>query len=179
MQLVFIHGPAAAGKLTVARQLSELTGLPLFHNHLVVDIVARFYEFGSKPFIELREELWRDVFRKAASTQTSCIFTFNPEATVTGGFIDDVLEIVEGENDGEVLFVELACPEAEIERRMESPSREEFGKLRSLKLYRELREAGAFEYRSMPDAFLRIDTSRHSAEEAARQIADGLSGRRA
>lgn len=174
MQLVFIHGPAAAGKLTVARELSALTGLPLFHNHLVVDIVARFYEFGTKPFIELREELWRDVFRKAASTASSFIFTFNPEATVRERFIDDVLKIVEADHGGTVRFVEITCSEDEIERRMDSPSRQEFGKLRSLSLYRELRETGAFEYRPMPASFLRIDTSQLSANEVAQQIADAL-----
>ena len=29
--LVYIYGPPAAGKLTVARRLAELSGLPLFH----------------------------------------------------------------------------------------------------------------------------------------------------
>ncbi len=40
MRLVLIHGPAAAGKLTVAREVARLTGAALFHNHLVVDAVA-------------------------------------------------------------------------------------------------------------------------------------------
>jgi len=34
MNLVFLHGPAASGKLTVGRELSRLTGYRLFHNHL-------------------------------------------------------------------------------------------------------------------------------------------------
>ena len=39
MKLVFIYGGAASGKLTVARELVNLTGLALFHNHLIVDAV--------------------------------------------------------------------------------------------------------------------------------------------
>jgi hypothetical protein len=35
MDLVFIHAPAAAGKLTIARELQKLTGLRVFHNQLV------------------------------------------------------------------------------------------------------------------------------------------------
>jgi cytidylate kinase len=55
MDLVSIHGPVAAGKLTVARELSHLTGFRLFHNHLTVDAVAAVFDFGSEPFILLRE----------------------------------------------------------------------------------------------------------------------------
>src|SRR3712207_8263459 len=32
--LLFLHGPPAVGKLTVARRVAELTGWRLFHNHL-------------------------------------------------------------------------------------------------------------------------------------------------
>ena len=38
--LVFLHGPAAAGKLTTARELSGRLGFPVFHNHLVVDLLT-------------------------------------------------------------------------------------------------------------------------------------------
>ena len=40
MRLVFIHGPAARGKLTVAKELARLIDFRLFHNHLTVDFVA-------------------------------------------------------------------------------------------------------------------------------------------
>jgi cytidylate kinase len=39
MKLLFLYGPAASGKLTIARELTTLTGFALFHNHLVVDAV--------------------------------------------------------------------------------------------------------------------------------------------
>ena len=48
MQLIFIYGQVAAGKLTVARALAARTGLALFHNHLVVDAVAAVFPFGSE-----------------------------------------------------------------------------------------------------------------------------------
>lgn len=47
MRLVFIHGPAASGKLTVAKELAALTGYPLFHNHLIVDALLAVFPFGS------------------------------------------------------------------------------------------------------------------------------------
>src|SRR5262245_61805419 len=55
MDLIFLHGPAASGKLTVARELVTLTGFRLFHNHLVVDALTAVFGFGTAPFIRLRE----------------------------------------------------------------------------------------------------------------------------
>ena len=48
--LVYIYGPPASGKLTVATRLSALTGMPLFHNHLTVNAVTPVFAFGSPPF---------------------------------------------------------------------------------------------------------------------------------
>ena len=53
MKLIFIWGPAASGKLTVARELEKLTGLPVFHNHLVVDALLEKLPFGDPEFVRL------------------------------------------------------------------------------------------------------------------------------
>ena len=58
IDLVFLHGPAASGKLTTARALGQLTGYPVFHNHLVVDMLTLIFPFGSKEFVALREQFW-------------------------------------------------------------------------------------------------------------------------
>src|ERR1700722_18638783 len=95
MKLVFIYGLPATGKLTVAQELAAITGFRLFHNHLVVDLLLSIFEFGSPPFIELREEIWLSVFDRACRTRTSgFIFTFTPEATVRPDFIDRMLRTV-------------------------------------------------------------------------------------
>jgi cytidylate kinase len=56
VDLVFLHGPAASGKLTVARALGDRVGFPVFHNHLVVDVLTTVFPFGSEPFVRLREQ---------------------------------------------------------------------------------------------------------------------------
>jgi hypothetical protein len=43
VDLVFLHGPAASGKLTVARALEARVGYPVFHNHLVVDLLTTVF----------------------------------------------------------------------------------------------------------------------------------------
>jgi hypothetical protein len=135
MELIFIHGPAAVGKLTVARELSRQSGIAVFHNHLVVDALLAVFEFGSQPFVRLRERIWLDVFKEAAQTGTSLIFTFAPDVSVNPDFISKTVRIVE-ECDGKVLFVKLTCAEHELENRVGSESRKEFRKLRSIETMR-------------------------------------------
>jgi hypothetical protein len=172
MDLVFIHGPAAVGKLTVAQALAERTGLPLFHNHLVVDAVHAVFDFGSPPFRRLREMMWLAVFDEAARAGRSLIFTFAPENTVRPQFIDEAVRTVERAG-GRVRFVQLTCPLDEQERRIDAPSRAAFGKLRSLETLRRLRAAGAQDVPPLP-AEIAIDTGVTAPDAAARAIADAL-----
>jgi len=174
MRLIFIYGLPATGKLTVARELSALTGYRLFHNHLVVDMLLSVFEFGSKPFVELREEIWLSVFRAAAeSGLPGMIFTFAPERTVRDGFVAEVERIVCGAG-GDVEFVELVCPIEELTGRMESASRVEFGKLTSVELFEKLHADGVFDSSHMPRPRVKVDTSLHGPTEAAGEIVRGL-----
>lgn len=173
MKLVFIHGAPAVGKLSVARDLAELTGFQLFHNHLTVDLVSSVFSFGSQPFVLLREQVWLSVFREAAINGVSLIFTFNPERTVREQFIEDTLDAVESAG-GRVYFVELTCSQIELERRIENPSRKEFGKLSSIEQYRALETAGAFSFRKLPPG-LSLDTTNSSPARTATLIEEYLS----
>jgi hypothetical protein len=172
MQLVFIHGAPAVGKLTVARQLAILSGFRLFHNHLTVDLVRSVFPFGTEPFVRLREEIWLSTFHEAAQSKTSLIFTFAPEGTVRPKFIQNTKDVV-ATSGGKVVFVELTCDEHELERRVESPSRKQFEKLTSIEEYRALKQAGAFGFPAIPSE-LSINTTTTPPEDAARTIADYL-----
>ena len=172
MKLIFIHGAPAVGKLTVARELARLTNIPLFHNHLTVDLVTSLFEFGSEPFVRLREQVWLDVFGEAVRADTSLIFTFNPERTVQSDFVDRVSKSVRN-SGGEILFVELFCSEDELEQRLTDESRKEFGKLHSLEQYRALKNEGAFEFTKLP-ADVSIDTTHRSPTESADIIRQAL-----
>ncbi len=177
MKLVFIYGPPASGKLTVARELAALTGYKLFHNHLVVDTLGAVFEFGSAPFVELRERIWIDVMTAASAAGIDgLIFTFAPERTVRDGFVD-ALRCAVAEAGGELVFVRLECGDTEIERRLDDPSRRGGAKLRSIDVYRELKAAGAFDAPQMPDPAIAIDTEDAPAAAAAARIAAFLEPR--
>jgi AAA domain len=172
MKLIFLHGAPAVGKLTVARELARLTGFRLFHNHLTVDLVSSLFPFGSEPFTVLREQIWLAAFGEAARNNVSLIFTFNPERTVRESFIQNTSDLIEAAG-GQTVFVELTCAEAELERRIEAPSRKEFGKLASVAQYRSLQEAGAFHFPKLPEG-LSVDTTSQSPIASAELISDYL-----
>src|SRR5258708_16540607 len=172
MKLVFIHGPVASGKLTIASELAQIIRFPLFHNHLTVDLLLSLFPFGSAPFIKHREKIWLEMMSDAAAAGTNLIFTFNPENTVSPDFPDRLLSRITDQG-GSIFFVEISCPQEEIVRRLEAPSRKAYQKLSSVELYRTLMREGAFDYPALP-ADLRIDPSALLPQEAARLIASRL-----
>lgn len=173
MRLVFLHGPPAAGKLTIAREIAALTGFAVFHNHLAVDAVAAVFPFGTEPFVRLRERFWLDVLSEAAIAGRSLIFTFAPEPTVTPGFPERVVQAVTAAG-GRVDFVRLMLSAAAQEQRLVDPGRAAFGKLRSPELLRQIRSGLAASEAAMPASGLTIDTGMASPDAAARLVVSTL-----
>jgi len=171
MPFVFIFGRPATGKLTVARELARLTGFRLFHNHLIVDAAKAVYDFGTPGFIALRDDLWRAAFTRLSRDPAlpGLVFTFNPENSVPQAFVDDLFALFD-QAGATVHCIELTCPEAEIERRLDSAVRHEFGKLTDVALYRTLRDQGAFETPVIRRNRLVIDTHASTPSEAAQRI---------
>jgi len=171
MNLIFLHGPAACGKLTVARELERLTLYPVFHNHLVLDAVGSVFPFGSAPFIRLRQQFWLAMFEAAARDDRSIIFTFAPEDTVPADFIEETLRVVETAG-GRVIFVALTVSQAEQERRVTAPERRAFHKLNSAEVLRRFRDSGGSAWRDIPDSGLTIDTDATPPTQAAARIVE-------
>lgn len=174
MQLLFLYGLPATGKLTIGRELAALTGYKLFHNHLVLDGLLQIFPFGSQPFIDLRQQLWLSVFDHACRAGLpGLIFTFAPEPSVPATFLPETLSTLE-RGRGQVVFVELVCPFAELKARVSLPSRLHYEKLADPVLFEELYTAGAFHFASPPTPSLTIDTSLCTPAQAATRIVDSL-----
>lgn len=174
MRLIFIYGLPATGKLTVAQELAKITGYKLFHNHLVVDLLLSVFDFGTAPFVRLREEIWLSVFEQAsASEQPGLIFTFNPETTVSPAFVPKAIDTVTNAG-AKIIFIELTCPVDELRSRLDGPSRKQHRKLTSVELFETLHASGTFDTSHMPKPLIAIDTSRCTPTEAAAQIADAI-----
>jgi hypothetical protein len=170
VRLIFIHGPAAAGKYTVAKELAALTGFELYHNHLVVDEVLKTHPFGTPGFVAERDRRWRDYFAEhPGRTKPGVIFTFNPENTVPQAFIDWLF--AEMARRGVTLHsVEIAASEDVIESRIASKQRQQFRKLTDVALYRRLRDSGVFATPLIPRTDVRIDSGKLAPADAAAQI---------
>ncbi|WP_164155426.1 nucleoside/nucleotide kinase family protein [Sandarakinorhabdus rubra] len=175
MKLLFLHGPPAAGKYSIGRRVAEATGLPLFHNHLVVDAVASVFPFGSPGFVRLREAFWLSVLEQAAAEQRSLIFTFQPEPSVSPGFPAKAAALY-ADAGGACLFVRLHLSLEQQLVRIANADRGRFGKLQDADLLRRLHADFERAEAAMPASALEIDTGRTAPEEAAAHIVDLLGG---
>ncbi len=117
MRLIFIYGPPAVGKLTVARELGRLTGLAVFDNHLSFDCVRAVFPIGSPTLNPLVEQVRRLVIGEAARQGTSLIFTFVYAHPHDDAYVGRICDLIEG-HGGSVDFVLLTCEAAVQEERV-------------------------------------------------------------
>lgn len=118
MKLVIIFGPHAVGKMTVGQELAKNTGLKLFHNHMTIDLVANFFDFGTEQGRRLvglfRQEIFEEVSK---SSLYGLIFTFMWafDQQSDWDYIKKVCDLFESRGS-EIYFVEL---EADYDVRIE------------------------------------------------------------
>jgi len=136
----------------------------------MVDLLESLFEFGSRPFVELRERYWLDALTRAADEGVEgVLFTLAFDKTLSPAFpgrLDEALR----DRKVSVLFVELACAPKVLESRIVSPERTRYGKLISIDRYRELESTGSFIRLSLPAGTASIDTTNLSVEATAEKI---------
>jgi hypothetical protein len=173
--LVYLYGPPAVGKLTIAEKVHDLTGFPLFHNHLTVNAIRAVFDFGSPPFTEVIHRLRLDVFATAMRAGVSLVFTNNSAWAGPEGhdaflaFTRSARDTVAGAG-GRAAFVRLTAPLDVLESRVDTPSRRSHQKLLDATHLRELLAATGEP--EVPDTVLRVDTSELSADRAAHAIVE-------
>ena len=170
MLVVFLYGRPATGKKTIGTLLSSRTELPLFHNHLTVDLAKSLFELFSPGFVSLRSAIWRSAFREAGKNGRSFIFTFCPETSVEGDLISDLVGIIE--EYGRVSFIELQCAKTEILTRL--PNDDRATKLNDPNLYEDVDQQGGFDFDMNVNPCLVLHTDRLSPEDAVAKIIDTL-----
>lgn len=131
MKLIFLYGPPASGKYTIAKALSQKTGYKLFHNHLTVDLAKGVFDYGTEPFWSLIHKIRLDVFEKTAKENISgMIFTYVYEKDSDDKFIKQVIEKIES-NGGEIIFIQIYCDKQILLKRVNEESRKEFQKVKT------------------------------------------------
>ncbi len=175
MRLIFLYGPPASGKLTVARALSDLTGAAVYHNHVSLDYASTLFDHGTTEFGALVEKLRLETFAFCAQRERDLIFTYVYAHPHDEPFVRRTISAVQG-CDGQVLFVQLDAPDEILLERVEHASRKNFEKLSQ----RQTLEPILKKYDlHQPIPFvesLRLNTAELELEEAAMVILESLHG---
>lgn len=180
MKFILIFGPQAVGKMTVGQELAEITDLKLFHNHMTIDLVTNFFNYGSKTGTRLVNLFRQEIFEEVSKSDLyGLIFTyvwaFNMQED--WDYVNKVSSLFESRG-GYVYFVEL---EADLEERLErnkssnrlehKPSKRnikwsEDDLKNSMEKYRLNSLEGEINYPN----YLKINNTNLSAEEVAQKI---------
>jgi hypothetical protein len=174
--LIFIYGPPAVGKLTVAGELAGLTGYRLFHNHLTVPVVNAIFgrDNRSPERSRLLKQLRVQSMTAAAEANIDLIFT----AAYSGGDADEAFvrqfsapfELT----GGRVMFVQLYAPDDVLLERVGNDSRKlpELEKSTDVERYREKLKRRDTRVSVPYDGILHLETTETPAAMTARKIAE-------
>ncbi|MDQ0112424.1 hypothetical protein J2T15_001859 [Paenibacillus harenae] len=116
IKFILVFGPQAVGKMTVGNELTKITDLKLFHNHMSIELFHPFFGFSSETW-RLANLLRREFFESFAnSNQYGLIFTYVWGFDLQGDwdFVKQTCDIFESKG-AEIYFVEL---EADVEERL-------------------------------------------------------------
>jgi shikimate kinase len=170
MNLIFIYGAPAVGKLTVAKELASKTGYKLFHNHLTVDLVRSLFDYGTEQAVKLSSKFRLEMFEEAAKANISgVIFTYVYAKGLDDESVQEIIERVEGAG-GNVFFVLLKAEKDELLKRVEEESRKEYTKVHTAKELEELLEKYDMASPVPQKESLIIENTNLSPEASAKEI---------
>ena len=169
---MFLYGPPAVGKLTVARAIADRLPFKILHNHVTIDAVTEVLPFGTDTFWRVVRRFRRDLVTAAAEENIDLIYTY----VFAPGDEQHVAAIVSPyeKAGGAVSFVQLLAPREVLLQRVLAESRKEHGKPTDpATLEHMLDEYDNFTAIAAPDS-LTIDLTATSPREAADQIIDHI-----
>lgn len=172
MKLIFIYGPPASGKLTIAEILSERTGIPLFHNHLSRDLVKDIYGDKLRDNYELVDRIRFNVLDYCSKNQTDLIFTYVYEGEDDDENVRQFINTIE-KNNGEVVFVELTAKKEDLISRVDNESRTKFKKLTDPVIMEKITQDMSI-YSIPFVSSLKLDTSQLSPDDSVSIIINSL-----
>jgi len=169
VDLVLLHGPPASGKLTIAKELSNLVGARVFHNHLTLDVAKSLLTFGDPEFWDLVRDLrqlsLQSYFENGAGIAVTTWCYEEPEDYQL--FLN--MKLIATEGGGRILPVFLNCDISHLESRVENTHRREMDKLCDLDQLRKI--LSKKNYTAVPDEMcIELNSGTNSAQCNAREI---------
>lgn len=129
MKLIFLHGPPASGKYSIAQGLHESHGVQNFHNHLTIDVAKALFDFGTPEFWELTHRIRRMALAAKASDPDARVVFTNCYSSPHDDHNVEALEAAVVNGGGEFVPVYLRCDADELRRRVVAPFRASMRKL--------------------------------------------------
>lgn len=181
MKFIMIFGPQAVGKMSVGEIISDRLKLPLFHNHISLDVIYPYIGWNETTF-KLSEQLRFGIFNHIAKDKNhpGLIFTlvWNFDDPSDWEYVARIKDLFKDE----MYFIEL---EATLETRLsrnktenrlnKKPSKRDLvasekDLLHSVDAYRLNSDEGEIKEKH----YLRIDTTNKSMVESAQIILDWI-----
>lgn len=180
MSLVIIFGPQAVGKMTVGHELEKITDLKLFHNHMTIELVQPFFNYGTQEGKRLVRLFRNEILEAVAKSDLpGLIFTiiWEFDAKSDWDYIEQISEMF-SKNNKEVFLVEL---EADVNTRlarnktehrlMHKPTKRnlDWSESELLRTSKEIR-LNSREGEIQSENYIRINNSNLSPEDVAEMI---------
>lgn len=122
MKFVLIVGDSAVGKMTVGQELMKLTGLRLFHNHMMIEPVLEIFgSFDGKTILQLREIIFQE-FAKTENYGMIHTMMWAFDMPSDWDYVNHVVGLFE-EQGAEIYCVELVASQEIRLQRNETPNR--------------------------------------------------------
>jgi len=138
MKTIMFYGAPGVGKLTVAKELSKITGFKVLHNHLINDLVEIACEFGTPEFSKIAHKYRLELMNQAAiNNKSGIILTFVYAKKTDGSYLQKIIQQAR-KYDGEMIFIHLICDKNELLKRVKNPSRKLFKKIKTHKKLNEV-----------------------------------------
>ena len=183
MKHIWIFGPPAVGKMTVGQELEKITGLILFHNHMVMDLVAHFRNTMNEEDCKRLTKMFIEEILEAVAKSDSpgliytSVSTFSNKAS--WDYSMKLIDIFESRG-ADIYFVEL---EADVDVRIERNKTPERLAHKPSKRNIELSEKGlrnsyinerqnSYEGEIKRENYIRINNTNLSPDEVAKIIRD-------
>lgn len=171
MKVVLIYGAPGVGKMTTANELSKLTSFPVLHNHLTIDVVLPFFEFGSKPFNLLLQKLRTIIVGDLIKNNIQGLILtsgFPNQKDVRNYYKKLEKKILSGQ--GSFFYVKLICSQSEQEKRVVNLERKKFNKVNNASDLRNILKKSDFSFIVKGKKSLLIDNTFIEPNEVANQI---------
>ena len=177
MKLIFLFGNGAVGKMTVGQELTKITDLRLFHNHMSIEPVLEIFgTFNGSAVSRIRQVVFEE-FAKTDSYGLIFTYMWAFDQQSDWDYIESVKEIFRPYGT-EFYYVELVTsPEIRMQRNatenrlLHKPSK------RNIEASQQRNEAQDKRYRlesldgEIPfENYIKIDNSTLSAEQTAQMI---------